>query len=60
MTVLILIGAFVLAAILMLVCKGIYNALGSAADRQKKEADRAKGALEETRPEALADLYKKQ
>ncbi len=51
----------ILAAIvlvLMVICKLVYNAIATAADKSKDMKDRASGAYRESEKQNLADRFK--
>ena len=49
---------FVFFIVLMVICKLVYNAIASAADKSKEMKDRASGAYRESEKQNLADRFK--
>ena len=47
-----------IVAVLMVICKLVYNAIAKAADKSKDMKDRASGAYRESEKQSLADRFK--
>lgn len=48
----------VIIAVLMVICKLVYNIIAKAADKSKDMKDRASGAYRESEKQNLADRFK--